>query len=64
MIEQKKDGFTLIELLGILILLAIIGLISFKVIDSSLKKGKNDAYEKQLKMIELSAKSRVKKALR
>lgn len=57
MIEQKKDGFTLIELLGILVLLAIIGLISFKVIDSSLKKGKNDAYEKQLKMIELSAKN-------
>lgn len=57
MIEQKKDGFTLIELLGILVLLVIIGLISFKVIDSSLKKGKNDAYEKQLKMIELSAKN-------
>ena len=55
MVEQKKDGFTLIELLGILVLLAIIGLISFKVIDSSLKKGKKDAYEKQLKMIELSA---------
>lgn len=55
MIEQKKDGFTLIELLGILVLLAIIGLISFKVIDSSLKKGKKDAYEKQLKIIELSA---------
>lgn len=55
MIEQKKDGFTLIELLGILVLLAIIGLISFKVIDNSLKKGKKDAYEKQLKMIELSA---------
>ena len=55
MIEQKKDGFTLIELLGILVLLAIIGLISFKVIDSSLKKGKKDAYEKQLIIIELSA---------
>ena len=45
MAEQKKGGFTLIELLGILVLLVIIGLISFKVIDSSLKKGKTDAYE-------------------
>ena len=57
MAEQKKGGFTLIELLGILVLLVIIGLISFKVIDSSLKKGKTDAYEKQLKMIELSDKN-------
>lgn len=55
--EVKKSGFTLIELLGILVLIAIIGLIAFVAIDKSLKSGKDNAYEKQIKLIELAAKN-------
>lgn len=53
--KRNNDGFTLIELLGIIVLLAILGLLVFKVIDSNLKNSKETAYEKQLSMIELSA---------
>lgn len=52
--ENEKKGFTLIELLGILVLIAIIGIIVFVVIDRTLKNGKESAYEKQIRMIELA----------
>lgn len=52
---ENKKGFTLIELLGIIVLLAILGLLVFKVIDGSLKNSKDKAYEKQLALIKLAA---------
>ena len=52
--ENNQSGFTLIELLGILVLIAIIGIIAFVAIDRSLKDGKQEAYEKQIRMIELA----------
>lgn len=51
-----KKGFTLIELLGVIILLGILALIAYPIIDSSLKKSKEAAYNTTVKGIENAAK--------
>lgn len=55
--KGRQEGFTLIELLGVIVLLTIIGLIVFKVIDSSLKASNQKAYDKQIEYLKLSAKN-------
>ena len=51
-----KKGFTLIELLGVILLLGILALISYPIIDSSIKKSKEAAYKTTVKGIEDAAK--------
>ena len=55
--KNNIKGFTLIELLGILVVLSIIGLITFVAITSIIKKGREDALDKQLNYIILAAKN-------
>lgn len=51
-----KRGFTLVELLGVIILLAIIALLTFPKINTSIKNSKEGAYLKQIDIIESAAK--------
>lgn len=55
--KNNIKGFTLVELLGILVVLSIIGLITFVAITSIIKKGREDALDKQLNYIILAAKN-------
>ena len=50
-----KKGFTLIELLGVLIILAVIALITFPVIDNSIKSSREQALERTIDSIEEAA---------
>ena len=50
-----KKGFTLIELLSVIVILGLIALVSISSVLSSIKKGKNDLYNSQLKLIESGA---------
>ena len=52
---MKKKGFTLAELLGVITLLGLLALIVIPIVDKTLKEGKDDLYESQIKMIEASA---------
>lgn len=47
-----KRGFTLVELLATLIVLATIGLIIFPVVSNTIRNGKENLYEAQIKEIE------------
>lgn len=49
-----KKGFTLIELLGVITILALLALIALPAIEKSIKKGKDDLYNIQIKTIEAS----------
>ena len=50
-----KKGFTLIELLGVLIILAVIALITFPVIDNSIKSSRERSLERTIDAIEEAA---------
>lgn len=49
---MKKNGFTLVELLATLIILAVITMITFPVVNSIIKSGKENLYQAQLQEIE------------
>lgn len=51
---MKKRGFTLIELMGTLILLATIALITIPIVDTQIKKGKQQLYDNAIESIKLS----------
>lgn len=51
-----KKGFTLAEMLGVITILAIIGLLVFPAVDSSIKEGKEKVYRTQVRNIEEGAK--------
>ena len=48
-------GFTLIELMGVIVILAVLAVIVVVGVDKMILNGKQDLYEKQITMIELSA---------
>ena len=50
-----KKAFTLIELLGVLIVLAVIALITFPIIDNSIKNSREQALERTIDSIEEAA---------
>ena len=52
-----KKGFTLIELLGVLIILAVIALITFPIVDSSIQNGRESAYDRTIESIVSAARS-------
>ena len=52
-----SKGFTLIELLGVLIVLAVISLITFPIIDESIKNSRTEAYNRAVDSIIQAAKS-------
>ena len=47
---MKKKGFTLAELLGVITLLGLLALIVIPIVDKTLKEGKDDLYESQIKI--------------
>ncbi len=49
-------GFSLVEMVAVIIVLSVISLITFPIINSSIKKSKEVAYEKQVDIILASAK--------
>lgn len=51
-----KKGFTLVELLAVVILLSIILIVVFNLVSSSIRTGKQNAYEAQISEIINSAK--------
>ena len=51
-----KKGFTLIELIGIIVILGVISFIVFPVVSSSIKNGKEKAYNEQVGRIIEAAK--------
>ncbi len=53
--KLTTGGFTLVELLGVLIILAIIALITFPIIDNSIKKSQEEALERTIETIEQAA---------
>ena len=53
--ENKNFGFTLIELLGVIIILGILALITFPIIDNSIKKSKEQSLERIIDNIEEAA---------
>lgn len=53
---MSKKGFTLIELLAVISILALIAMVVFPAVNSSIKKAKEDAYKEQLAIIEKAAK--------
>ncbi len=50
-----KKGFTLVELLGVIIILGVISLITFPIIDKSIKNGKEKSLEQVIHNIEKAA---------
>lgn len=50
-------GFTLIELMGVIVILAILSVITVVGVDKMLLNGKQELYEQQIDIIELSAKN-------
>ncbi len=54
---KNKNGFTLVELLGVLIVLAIVGVIAVPTVNNLVKGSKNKARSTQIKTIEAAAKS-------
>lgn len=53
--KNKKFGFTLIELLGVIIILGVLALITFPIIDNSIKKSKEQSLERIIDNIEEAA---------
>lgn len=49
---MRNKGFTLVELLAVIIILGIIALITFPVIDNSIKKSKEEALKRTIDAIE------------
>lgn len=54
---MRKNGFTLIELLAVLTILAALSLLLVPVVSTAIKNFKQDAYDDQVKTIELAAKN-------
>lgn len=52
---MKKNGFTLVELMGVVIILAVVGLITIPIVDRFIQEGKQNAYDQQIKTIRLAA---------
>lgn len=50
-------GFTLIELMGVITILAILSVVTVVGVDKMLLSGKEELYNQQIDMIELSAKN-------
>ena len=46
-----NNGFTLVELLGVLIVLAVIALITFPIVDSVIKNGREESYNRTVESI-------------
>ncbi len=53
---MNKKGFTLIELLAVISILALIAMVVFPSVNSSIKQSKEKAYKEQIKIIENAAK--------
>lgn len=53
---MKKRGFTLVELLAVIVILIVIAGITIPVINTSLEKAAESAYDKQISLIESAAK--------
>lgn len=53
---MNKKGFTLIELLAVITILALIAMVVFPAVNSSIKDSKEKAYKQQIKVIEDAAK--------
>lgn len=53
--NMKKNGFTLVELLGVVIILAMLGLIIVPTINKVLADNKNELYEVQIRNIKSGA---------
>lgn len=53
---MKKRGFTLVELLAVIVILIVIAGITIPVINTSLEKAAQSAYDKQISLIESAAK--------
>lgn len=54
---MKNKGFTLVELLAVIAILSIISLIAVPTINNSINASRNKAYESQIKMLQVGAKS-------
>ena len=52
---MKKYGFTLVELLGVIIVLGVIALITFPIINESIRKSKENSLEQVINNIEKAA---------
>ena len=50
-----KKGFTLVELIGVIIVLGVIALITYPIIDKSIKNSKEQALERIIDNIEEAA---------
>ncbi len=50
-----KKGFTLVELIGVIIILGVIALITYPIIDKSIKNSKEQALERIIDNIEEAA---------
>lgn len=48
---MQKKAFTLIELVGVIIILGIIGAITFPVVNSTVKNSKQKSYDAQVELI-------------
>ena len=46
-----KKGFTLVELMAVVVIIIVIGLIVFPIVSDTLKRGKENAYNTQVKII-------------
>ena len=53
--DRMKKGFTLVELLGVIIILGVIALITFPIINKSIKSSKEKALEQVINNIEKAA---------
>ena len=54
---MKRKGFTLIELLAVIVVLGVIALIAVPLVNNSIKKSEDTAYQEAITMIEESARS-------
>ncbi len=54
---MKKKGFTLVELLAVIIILGVIALITFPIVDNSIKNSKQAALEQTIDSILESARN-------
>ena len=52
---MNKKGFTLIELIGVIVILGVLGVITFPIINKSIKTFKEDAYDVTISNIEKAA---------
>ena len=52
---KNSKGFTLIELLGVIVILAMLGVVIVPMLDGVIKSNKNDLYDTQIRNIKSAA---------